>query len=80
MDDLDWSLYPTEYADQVFSADCELVESQRGLWIWRGNQLLGHVARQPQRALTTELMKEELSDLQRRIDVALAGLPEPAEA
>jgi hypothetical protein len=67
--DIDWSRYPDAVVAQVISAECEVFENDRGLWIWRGNELVGRIALERSGDLTPAAMRQKLADLQRRIDL-----------
>jgi hypothetical protein len=71
---IDLDHYPSHIVEYVLSSQCELVETQRGLWVWRDRVLVEHVARRPRRLLTPDLMRVELGDLQRRLDAAFSSL------
>jgi len=71
-DDIDLAKYSGRLAPYMLLAECELIENDKGLWIWKGNELIGRLVCQPPRTLTPSIMRDELADLQRRIDVAFA--------
>jgi hypothetical protein len=70
---IDWGRYSADSVSQIAWHECEsIVENRNGLWLWKGNTLIGRIVPNAHRGLTSEIMRAELADLQHRINQAVS--------